>query len=138
MPDPFATLRIVAHQAPLSMGFSWQEYWSGLPFPPPEDLPDPGIEPASPVSLALAGGFFITESPRKPLENFLTVSQSFNFYIQVHMLYSLGLNRSSGPTAKDWLKKLNEETVYKGGGQVKEPQGMVKYLGLVVVELTVV
>ena len=40
--------------APLSMGFSRQEYWSGLPFSPPEDLPDPGIEPASP---ALAGGF---------------------------------------------------------------------------------
>ena len=45
----------VAHQAPLSMGFSKQEYWSGLSCPPPGDLPDPGIEPASP---ALAGGFF--------------------------------------------------------------------------------
>ena len=39
----------VAHQAPLSMGFSRQEYWSGLPFPSPEDLPDPGIEPGSPA-----------------------------------------------------------------------------------------
>ena len=39
----------VAHQAPLSMGFSRQEYWSGLPFPPPWDLPDPGIEPRSPA-----------------------------------------------------------------------------------------
>ena len=38
----------VAHQAPLSMGFSRQEYWSGLPFPSPGDLPDPGIEPGSP------------------------------------------------------------------------------------------
>ena len=46
---------VVAHQAPLSMGFSRQEYWSGLPCPPPGDLPDPGIEPASP---SLAGGFF--------------------------------------------------------------------------------
>ena len=45
----------VACQAPLSMGFSRQEYWSGLPFPSPGDLPDPGIEPASVVSLALAG-----------------------------------------------------------------------------------
>ena len=45
----FATLWTVAHQAPPSMGFSRQEYWSGLPFPSPGDLPDPGIEPRSPV-----------------------------------------------------------------------------------------
>ena len=45
----FATPWTVAHQAPLSMGFSRQEYWSGLPCPPPEDLPDPGIEPRSPA-----------------------------------------------------------------------------------------
>ena len=49
-----------AHQALLSVGFSRQEYWSGLPFPPPQDLPDPGIELASLVSLASAGGFFTT------------------------------------------------------------------------------
>jgi len=46
--------------APLSMGFPRQEGWNGLPFPSPGDLPNPGIEPASP---ALAGGFFTTESP---------------------------------------------------------------------------
>ena len=45
----FATLWTVAHQAPLSMGFSRQEYWSGLPFPFPGDLPDPGMEPRSPA-----------------------------------------------------------------------------------------
>ena len=56
---PFATLQTVAHQAPLSMGFSRQEYWSGLPCPPPGD-PDPGIDPASLMSPALAGGFFTT------------------------------------------------------------------------------
>ena len=56
-----------AHQAPLPMGFSRQEYWSELPFPPPEDLPDPGIKPSSPVSPALAGGFFTTEPLGKPL-----------------------------------------------------------------------
>ena len=50
-------------KAPRSMGFSRQEYWSGLPFPPPGDLPDPGIEPVSP---ALAGSFFTIEPPRKP------------------------------------------------------------------------
>ena len=45
----FATPWTVAHQAPPSMGFSRQEYWSGLPFPSPEDLPNPGIEPRSPA-----------------------------------------------------------------------------------------
>ena len=49
-------------QAPLSMGFSGQEYWRGLPCPPPGDLPDPGIEPTSPMSSALAGGFFTTSA----------------------------------------------------------------------------
>ena len=49
----FATLWTVACQAPLSMGFSRQEYWSGLPFPLPGDLPNPGIEPVSPVVPAL-------------------------------------------------------------------------------------
>jgi len=49
----FATLWTVALRAPLSMGFSWQEYWSGLPFPPPGDPPNPGIEPMSPMSPAL-------------------------------------------------------------------------------------
>ena len=46
---PFATPWTVAHQAPLPMEFSRQAYWSGLPFPPPGDLPDPGIEPRSPA-----------------------------------------------------------------------------------------
>ena len=49
----FATLWTVTGHTPLSIGFSRQEYWSGLPFPPPEDLPDPGIKPKSPVSPAL-------------------------------------------------------------------------------------
>ena len=61
----FATLWTVALQAPLSMDFSRQGYWSGLPFPPPGDLPDPGIEHASP---AFSGRFFTTEPPGKPLE----------------------------------------------------------------------
>ena len=62
----FATPWTIVHQAPLSMEFSRQEYWSGLSFPPPGDLPDPGIKPLSPASPALAGGFFITVSPGKP------------------------------------------------------------------------
>ena len=52
-------------QAPLSMGFSRQEYWSGLPCPPPGDLPDPGIEPTSLMSPALAGGFFTNSATWK-------------------------------------------------------------------------
>ena len=58
----FVTLWTVACQAALSMGLSRQEYWSGLPFPMSGDLPDPGIEPASPMSPALAGGFFTTSA----------------------------------------------------------------------------
>ena len=54
----FVTPLTTAHQVLLSMDFSRQEYWGGLPFPSPGDLPNPGIEPASPVSLALAGEFF--------------------------------------------------------------------------------
>ena len=53
-----ATPWTVAHQAPLSMGFPRQEYWGGLPFPSPGDLPDPGIEPISPASQA---GYLSTE-----------------------------------------------------------------------------
>ena len=61
-----ATLWTIAHQAPLSMGFSGQEYWSGLPFPPPGDLPDPRLKPASPASPVLTGGIFTSVPPRKP------------------------------------------------------------------------
>ena len=59
----FAAPWTVAHQAPVSMGFPRQEDWSGLPFPSPGDLPNPGIKPTSPV---LAGEFFTTESAGKP------------------------------------------------------------------------
>ena len=58
----FVTPWTIACQAPLSMGFSRQEYWSKLPFPPPGDLPDPGTEPMSLMSPALAGGFFTTSA----------------------------------------------------------------------------
>ena len=58
----FVTTQTVAHQVPMSMDFSRQEYWSGLPFPSPGGLPNPGSKPTSP---ALAGGFFTTEPPGK-------------------------------------------------------------------------
>ena len=56
----YATVWTIARQAPLSMGFSRQEYWSGLPCPPLGGLPNPGIKPMSLTSPALAGGFFTT------------------------------------------------------------------------------
>ena len=68
------TLWTVTHQTPLFVGFSKQEYWRRLPLPSPEDLPNPGIEPAAPAtSPALAGRFFTAEPPRKPtcLQTFL-------------------------------------------------------------------
>ena len=62
---PFATPWTIAHQAPLSMGFPRQEYWSGFPFPSPGDLPDPGIKLRSPV---LQEDSLPSEPPRKPSE----------------------------------------------------------------------
>ena len=76
-----ATPWTVAHQALLSMGFSRQEYWSGLPFLSPGDLPNPGIKPAFPVSSTLAGEFFTTEPSGKPFRlhsiSQFTVSQTY-------------------------------------------------------------
>ena len=65
----FVASQTVVHQAPLSMGFSRQEYWNGLPFPTLRDLPDPGTKAESFASPALAGGFFTTEPPKKPTFN---------------------------------------------------------------------
>ena len=75
----------VAHQAPLPMGFSRQEYWSGLPFSPSGNLSDPGFEPKSPTSPALAGGIFTTEPPGSP----------------VQLVYSFSFARSLN--SRDWL-----------------------------------
>ena len=83
----FTTPWTVAHQALLSIGFSQQGYWSGLPFSPPGGLPNPGIKPTSP---ALAGRFFTIEPPGKPTfitnlsENFTETMNLFFLYIQTH------------------------------------------------------
>ena len=61
----FATLCTLAHQAPLSMGFSRQEYWSALPFSAPGDLPNPVIAPMSLMSPTMAGKFFTTSGTRE-------------------------------------------------------------------------
>ena len=74
MSDSFVTPGTVVHQAPLSLGFPRQEYWSGLPFPSPVDLPDQGNEPVFP---ALAGEFFTAEPPGKPQNKVLLPVSSF-------------------------------------------------------------
>ena len=86
----FVTAKTVAHQAPLPMGCSRQEYWSGLPFPPPGAFPDLGIEPMSPVSFALAGGFFTIVPPGKPV---IHVTQVPSFFFFFNFLVVLGLHR---------------------------------------------
>ena len=73
----FAAPWTVAQQALLSVGLSRQEYWSGLPFSPPGELPNPGTEPESVVSPALAGQFFTTEPSGKPPGPFKTVLYYF-------------------------------------------------------------
>ena len=101
----FATLWTVAHQAPPSMGFSRQEYWSGLPFPSQGDLPDPGIEPRSPTLHADA----LTSEPRPVLV--LNGSGSCRESLSVYLrwvgrsdaLHSRGL--SDGSTAQEGRTK---------------------------------
>ena len=69
----------IAHQTLLSLGFSRQGYWSGLPLSSPQDLPDPGIEPVSLMSLALAGRFFTTSATWEALSwgHFLSISDAW-------------------------------------------------------------
>ena len=83
----FVTLWTVACQVPSSMGFSRQEYCSGLPCLPPEDLPDLGTERASLISLALAGGFFITSAMWEAHFRILTINnlRRSNYDMQIFM-----------------------------------------------------
>ena len=69
----FASPWSTAHQAPLSMGFSRQEYWSGLPCPPPGDLPEPGVEPTSPESPGFQAISLPLRHRRRPMENSMEV-----------------------------------------------------------------
>ena len=77
MSECFATPWAVARQTPPSMGFPRQEYWSGLPFPSPTDLPDPGMES---TSSALTGGFFTTQPPGKPQDRHKYVLFCFVYF----------------------------------------------------------
>ena len=84
MSDSFVTRYTMAHQAPLSMGFSRQEYWSGLSFPSPGDLPDPEIETGSPALQAeyffffFAGRFFMAVALCKPQLTLIIVKNSMS------------------------------------------------------------
>ena len=89
------TLWTVARQASLSLGFSRQEYWRGLPSPSPEDLPDTRMEPASFMSPALAGGFFTTEPPGRPLCRLYSTFNLWIFYVSSwHTVYPGWLKRA--------------------------------------------
>ena len=85
----FATPWTITLQAPLSMGFSLQENWSGMPFPPSGDLPDPGVKPTSPASHALAGGFFTIEPLGKPSRNHNSISLSLGDFPIAQMVKNL-------------------------------------------------
>ena len=92
MSDSFVTPWTVVHQALLSMGFSWQEYWSGLPCPSPGDLPNLGTEPTSLVSPELACRFYTTEPPGKPL---ITIHFNINEIILYIIFFILTLSSNN-------------------------------------------
>ena len=85
----------VAHQAPLSMEFSRQEYWSRLPRLPPGDLSDPGIEPKSHMSPASAGGFFTTSTIWEAQYTFININflPYFTFYETTNLIYYVIINK---------------------------------------------
>ena len=98
----------VAHQAPLSMGFSRQEYWSGLPFPSPEDLPNPGIKHVS------AGRFLTTKPPGKPNQAHTGLFVCLIFVRQSISPGPSEINRYSVPIFKKLMISiyLTDETSY--------------------------
>ena len=81
------TPRTVAHQASMSMEFSWQEYWNELPFPPPGDLPDPEIKPTFP---ALAGRLITTENYLRRLQLWLKLRDKLGNRVKVTEVFFLG------------------------------------------------
>ena len=112
----FATLWAVDCQSPLSMGFSRQEYWSGLPCPPPGDHPDPGIESASP---ALAGGFFTTSTT---WEAHLSPSVQFGSVAQSCPTLCDPMNRSTpGLSVHHHLPEFTQTHVHRVGHPLSSP-----------------
>ena len=110
MSNSFATSRTIACQAPLSMGFSRQDYWSGLPLPPPGDLSKP-MSPASPV---LARRFLTTELPAKPLyaDMYIHIYILFTSYY-MHPMFTVALfkiakiwNQPRCRLTDEWIQKM--------------------------------
>ena len=100
-----------AHQAPLSMGYLRQEYWNGLPCPPPGDLPDPVIKPTAPVSLVLACMFFTIEPPGKPR---LCCSVQFSSVTQSCLTLCDPMNRSTpGLPVHHQLQEFTQTHVHR-------------------------
>ena len=136
----FATLWTIAHQAPLSMGFSRKEYWSGLPSPP-GDLPDPGIEPVSHMSSVLAGRFFTTSAtwkvPNKCYTYFiycmhpvtganLALPQSKAFSSLKMIISSFGFSGTS--LVVQWLRLCSQSRVPRSGNYI--PRASTSLLAL--------
>ena len=103
--DSFATPRTVARQAPLSIEFPRQEYWSGLPFPSLGDLPDPGTEPTFLTSLSLAGGFSTTSTTWEDLESIDGQLFGYSALVPTHVVPGRLTPRQSYPTEERerWL-----------------------------------
>ena len=97
--QPFATPWPVAHQAPLSMGFSRQGCWGGLPGPPPGDLRDPGIEQESLLSPALTGGFFTTGATWEAQINHTSIKKNQNIHKFINLFF---LMRCAPPPTEAW------------------------------------
>ena len=116
----FVTLRTVANQAPLSMGLSRQEYWSGLPWHPPGYLPNPGIEPSSLLSPGLASRFFTISTIWEATHTgyWFTNNQEETQWIP-HLLHPLNTREfSKGYRKKSWLggslwgKKMKKDFIF--------------------------
>ena len=113
----FATPLTVAHQAPLSMGFSRQKYQSGLPFPPPGGIPYPGIKPTSLVSPASAGRFFTTEPLGKPLLPFFLILSLFLPSIKLIDFYILFGGFPGGSVVKNLPANAGDAGLIPGVGR---------------------
>ena len=109
--DPCA----IAHQGPLSIKFSRQEHWSGLPFPSPEDLPDPGIKSTSPASPALAGRIFTVELPGKPSSLEAVCLLFLIIFIWLYCTLKIQKRRKY---SSDRVTKEGEDGGLRGGPQI--------------------
>ena len=102
------------------MGFSRQEYWSGLPCPPPGDLPNPGIKPTSPVALALEGGFFATEPWGKPIHLAGRVTISAFYQFKRYLLIKYFVSVKWGLTKWIWHRHFSQAVHIKRERQTSE------------------